>query len=80
MSERYRLPELYQENQDTPLVIAHRGASAYYPENTMAAFRAAVELGAAMIELDILLSSDGVPVVFHDIMLNARSSGKGKLS
>ncbi|HLR31571.1 MAG TPA: glycerophosphodiester phosphodiesterase family protein [Fodinibius sp.] len=80
MSERYRLPELYQENQDTPIVIDHRGASAYYPENTMAAFRAAVELGASMIELDILLSSDGVPVVFHDIMLNTHSSGKGKLS
>src|SRR5690625_1406721 len=80
MSERYRLPELYEENQDGPIVIAHRGASANYPENTMAAFRGAVELGASMIELDILLSSDGVPVVFHDIMLNTHSSGKGKLS
>lgn len=59
------------------IVIAHRGASAYYPENTMSSFRAAVEMGADMIELDVLLSKDNIPIVFHDEKLNAKTNGKG---
>jgi glycerophosphoryl diester phosphodiesterase len=46
--------------------IAHRGASAYEPENTLRAFRRAVELGADMIEFDVRLSLDGHLVVIHD--------------
>lgn len=80
MVEKYRLPALYQHNRDGFIVIAHRGASAYYPENTMAAFKGAVEMEAEMIELDVMLSSDGVPMVFHDAKLNRHSSGKGLLS
>ena len=49
-----------------PLIIAHRGASAIAPENTLAAFRRAVEDGAEGIEFDVRLARDGVPVVFHD--------------
>jgi len=52
-----------------PLVIAHRGASFYAPENTMPAFEKALELGSQIIELDVLLLSDGVPVVIHDTNL-----------
>jgi glycerophosphoryl diester phosphodiesterase len=48
------------------LNIAHRGASAHAPENTLAAFRLAVEMRADGIELDVRLSADGRPVVFHD--------------
>jgi glycerophosphoryl diester phosphodiesterase len=48
------------------LVIAHRGASAYAPENTMPAFELAVRQGADMLELDVQRSSDGVLVIFHD--------------
>ncbi len=48
-----------------PLAIAHRGASAYAPENTLAAFNLAFEMGADGIELDVELTQDGVPVVFH---------------
>lgn len=48
------------------LVIAHRGASAYAPENTIAAFELAHRQGADMIELDVQQSADGVLVVFHD--------------
>jgi len=59
------------------IVIAHRGASGYYPENTMSAFKAAIEMDADMIELDVLLSKDNVPVVFHDEKLNAKTNGKG---
>src|SRR2546426_6140813 len=51
------------------LVIAHRGASGTHPENTMAAFRRAAELGADMIELDVQLTRDAEVVVFHDTTL-----------
>jgi glycerophosphoryl diester phosphodiesterase len=50
----------------TPRVFAHRGASGYYPENTISAFRAASELGAQYIELDIHMTRDGAVVVLHD--------------
>ncbi len=49
-----------------PAVIAHRGASVGYPENTLAAFEAAVEMGADMLEMDVRLTADCVPVVIHD--------------
>lgn len=49
-----------------PLIIGHRGASALAPENTIAAFRKAIEDGADGIEFDVRLSKDGIPVVFHD--------------
>jgi glycerophosphoryl diester phosphodiesterase len=48
------------------LVIAHRGASAYAPENTLPAFELAVRQGADMVEFDVQRSADGVLVVFHD--------------
>ena len=50
----------------TPRVIAHRGASGEYPENTLAAFRAAAEAGAPYFELDVHMTRDGVVVVSHD--------------
>jgi glycerophosphoryl diester phosphodiesterase len=48
------------------LHIGHRGASAHAPENTLAAIRKAAELGAHMVELDVRMSADGVPVLAHD--------------
>lgn len=56
-------------------VIAHRGASLVEPENTMRAFRAAAADGADMVELDVWLDADGVPVVHHDATM-AVDSGK----
>lgn len=53
-----------------PLIIGHRGASAVAPENTMGAFRKAIEVGADGIEFDVRLSRDGVPVVIHDETLH----------
>ena len=50
----------------TPLVIAHRGASWDLPENTMAAFRRAIELGADYVEFDVQATRDGELVVIHD--------------
>ncbi|NNE97660.1 MAG: hypothetical protein HKN25_01435 [Pyrinomonadaceae bacterium] len=52
-----------------PLIIAHRGASALAPENTLAAFRQAIDDGAEGIEFDVRLSKDRIPVVFHDSRL-----------
>lgn len=52
-----------------PIVIAHRGASGYLPEHTLAAKAMAHAMGADYIEQDVVLSSDGVPLVLHDIHL-----------
>jgi len=60
-----------------PIVIAHRGASKYAPENTIAAFRKAVEMGAEGIELDVHLSADGHLVVIHDEKVDRTSNGNG---
>lgn len=58
-------------------IIAHRGASTYAPENTLAAFKKALEQQADGIELDVRLSKDNVPVICHDATINRTSSGKG---
>jgi glycerophosphoryl diester phosphodiesterase len=60
-------------------VIAHRGASAYRPENTLAAYELAVEQTADMIEIDLHLSRDGAVVVTHDELL-AGLGGKGEVA
>lgn len=54
-----------------PIVIAHRGASAYLPEHTLEAKSMAHAMGADFIEQDVVLSRDGVPVVLHDIYLES---------
>jgi glycerophosphoryl diester phosphodiesterase len=58
-------------------VIAHRGSSGTAPENTMIAFRRAVESGADMIELDVRLSADDELVVMHDRTLRRTTNGRG---
>lgn len=60
-----------------PIVFAHRGASGYAPENTLAAFKKAVELKADAIELDVKLCGDGTPVVIHDQTLDRTTNGQG---
>lgn len=61
-------------------VIAHRGASGVAPENTMAAFRKAVELGAGFIETDLQLSRDARLVALHDDTLDRTTNGRGPVS
>jgi glycerophosphoryl diester phosphodiesterase len=63
----------------TPLVIAHRGSSWDLRENTLPAFARAIEVGADYIELDVQATSDGVPVVFHDLRLDRTTKGRGPL-
>jgi len=60
-------------------IIAHRGASAYAPENTMAAFKLAIEQGADGLELDVHLTKDGEVVVAHDLRLERVSDGVGRI-
>lgn len=73
-------PILFNKPHADFLVIAHRGASAYFPENTMPAFEGAVVMGADMIELDVLLTKDRVPVVFHDAKLHNHTDESGLLN
>lgn len=59
------------------LAIAHRGASGYAPENTFAAFRRAIALGAGFIETDLQLSRDARLVAIHDATVNRTTNGQG---
>ncbi len=63
-----------------PLVIAHRGASAYAPENTFAAFDLAVEMGAPAIETDVHATADGHLVLLHDERVDRTTNGHGNVS
>jgi glycerophosphoryl diester phosphodiesterase len=59
------------------LKIAHRGAKAYEPENTLQAFQKALDLKSDGIELDVHLSSDGYLIVIHDETIDRTTNGKG---
>ena len=61
------------------LVIAHRGASGHAPENTLAAFKRAIALGASFIETDLQLSRDSRFVAIHDDTVNRTTNGQGKV-
>ena len=63
-----------------PWVVAHRGYSGRYPENTSSAFEAAIRAGADMIELDVCMTKDRVPVVIHDQTLERTTDGHGLVS
>jgi glycerophosphoryl diester phosphodiesterase len=63
-----------------PLIIGHRGASAVAPENTIAAFEAAIAAGADGIEFDVRLAGDGVPVVIHDETLYRTAGVRGHVA
>ena len=69
------LPEI--ERQNRPLIVGHRGAAAQHPENTLDSFEAAIAAGADIVELDVRLTADGVPVVLHDADVGATTDGTG---
>jgi glycerophosphoryl diester phosphodiesterase len=62
-----------------PFIIAHRGDSAHRPENTLAAFASALEVGADLVEFDVQLTGDGHVVVLHDPTLDRTTTGRGRL-
>ncbi|MBX3413083.1 MAG: hypothetical protein KF708_10380 [Pirellulales bacterium] len=63
---------------DRILVIAHRGDSAAYPENTLPAFESAVKVGADLVELDYHHTADAVPIVLHDPTLDRTTNARDK--
>ena len=63
-----------------PLVLAHRGWSGRYPENTMAAFEKAAALPVDGLELDVRGTSDGVPVLMHDETVDRTTNGTGRVT
>ncbi len=65
---------------NTFINYAHRGASAYAPENTMSAFKKAFEIGANGIELDLQKTKDNKIVIFHDERIDKKSNGTGKIA
>jgi len=71
-SVQQRLPSLLSE----PILFAHRGASAYAPENTLDAFSLALKLGASGLESDIWATRDGALVLDHDGVVNSRLRSK----
>src|SRR4029079_6254966 len=62
------------------MVIAHRGASSYAPENTLAAFDLALDMRARHIELDVALTSDNHVVVIHDDKVDRTTNGSGSVT
>ena len=62
---------------ERPLVAAHRGGAALWPENSLTAFRGALALGVDALEFDVHLTADGEPVVIHDATLDRTSTGHG---
>lgn len=65
--------------QRAPLVVGHRGAPRFAPENTLAGFRRAAELGADGVEMDAKLTADGVVVCHHDRTLDRTTNGRGRV-
>ena len=63
-----------------PLSVAHRGHSIAYPENTLEAYRKAIELGVEMIECDVNVTRDGTLVMMHDPTLDRTTTGTGRVS
>jgi glycerophosphoryl diester phosphodiesterase len=63
-----------------PIVVAHRGACAERPENTLSSFDRAAELGAEAVEFDVRLTSDGVAVVMHDADVDRTTDGSGAVA
>ncbi|MBQ8403145.1 MAG: glycerophosphodiester phosphodiesterase [Clostridia bacterium] len=69
----------WQQSEKNVYVAAHRGASELYPENTMAAFRAALEMGVDQIETDVRVTADGELVLIHDEAVDRTTDGTGKV-
>ena len=72
-------PQNINLEDSRPLIVAHRGASGHAPENTLAAFRVAKELGADFIELDVTLTLDEEVIVIHDDTVDRTTNGTGRV-
>ena len=63
-----------------PKVIGHRGAAAYAPENTLESIHTAADMGVEWVELDVKLTKDDIPIIFHDETLDRTTNGSGKVA
>jgi glycerophosphoryl diester phosphodiesterase len=63
-----------------PLVISHAACAGHDPENTLAGIRAALDIGADAIEIDVQAGADGVPVLMHDLTVDRTTNGSGDLA
>jgi glycerophosphoryl diester phosphodiesterase len=72
--------EIRSRSGRPPAIVGHRGASGHAPENTLASFALAAEMGADMVECDVHLSADGIPVVIHDDALERTTDGRGPVT
>jgi glycerophosphoryl diester phosphodiesterase len=73
-------PHMQHRTWPHPRIIGHRGGGTLAPENTLAAIRKAAELGFGGVEFDVMLSSDGVPVLIHDETLERTTNGRGSVA
>lgn len=76
---RGRLTSLFGKSE-VPLIIGHRGASAYYPENTLTSVEAAIRAGCDMVEVDTRITADNRFVIIHDADLTRISTRKSRIS
>ena len=63
-----------------PKIIGHRGAAGYAPENTIEAIQTAADMGIKWVELDVKLTKDDVPIIFHDDTLDRTTNGSGPVA
>jgi len=63
-----------------PKIIGHRGARGYAPENTFESVRTAAEMGVEWVELDVKLTKDDIPIIFHDDTLDRTTNGSGPVA
>jgi glycerophosphoryl diester phosphodiesterase len=63
-----------------PLVISHAACGGHTPENTLAGIRKALDIGVNGIEIDVQASSDGIPVLMHDLTVDRTTNGSGKVA
>jgi glycerophosphoryl diester phosphodiesterase len=80
MCKPYHLFKYKFHKDDDFTIIAHRGASAYFPENTLPSFEGAIAMGADMVEFDVQLTADKEVVVFHDENISRCMNGKGRIA
>lgn len=71
--------DFLNSSANTVLVASHRAAHNNYPENSLAAIKEAIRLGVDIVEIDVKVTTDGVPVLMHDGTINRTTTGKGKL-
>jgi glycerophosphoryl diester phosphodiesterase len=62
-----------------PKIIGHRGCAAYAPENTLVGIHTAADMGVEWVELDVKLTKDQVPILFHDELLERTTDGTGEV-